>query len=213
MRILKNFRSTEKPAQKRYNFTHQDLEKAMVDGKVPKVLLRPFSDTPNKKLKNVKLSVLLVNTNNATPIDILNKSFNCDSNYIKNLSLWMLRHIWGEFQQAGKEWGNYIKENAEDFCKKSFIRSKWIIYSNSLKKNQEDIIDEQKLWILYNDMLDKEENIKLIESVRDSLIPWINPQLWKDVEKQKKSKHENVIYEKQKKAMVESNFEELDVVM
>jgi len=189
----------------------------MIDGVVPIAVLHPFRNSYNSKLQKIKLNASLVNiNNNTTPIDILLESLKCESNVIKNISFWIIKNIWEEFRLATEEWGNFVKDNSEEVCKKTSSRSKWVLFCNLSKKDQKDILDEQKLWILYNDMLDKEDNINLIETVRDSIVPWINPKLWNDIEKQKKFKHENIAYEKQKKTMVEADTklpEDLDVII
>ena len=214
---MKNLLHIESPAPKHYKFTHADLEKAMLDGCAPSVVLCPFRDSYNYKLKKVKLSVSLISNSNDKPLNILSKSFGCKSNELINkVSFWIAGAIWKEFKLATEEWSKFVQDNAEEFCKKNLSRSKWTLFCNTSKPLQKDLLDEQKLWILYNSMLDKEDNIKLIEAVRESIVPWINPQLWRDIEKQKKNEHQNVAYEKQKKAMVESNMNlpnDLDIIM
>lgn len=213
---MKIFKNTENPVPKQFKFTQQDLEIAMVDGVVPSVILQPFRNSNNSNLQKIKLKASLVNTNNNTPINIISDSLKCDSKIIKNLSFWIIKNIWEDFKLAIEEWSSFVKDNSEEVCKKSSSRSRWVLFCNSSRKDQSVILDEQKLWILYNDMLDKEDNINLIETVRDSIIPWINPKLWKDVENQKKFKHENVAYEKQKKTMVEADTklpEDLDIIV
>lgn len=214
---MRNLRNIESPAPKRFKFTQLDLEKAFIDGIPPKILLCPFQDSSNINLNKLQFPVTLIGLCNTMPINILEKSFGCENtNIIKNLSIYLISKLWDSFKSALEEWSDYIKDNVETFCRKNVSRSNWIIYNHASKTPIKYMIDEQKMWILYSTIIDKEENIDLIEAVRDSIIPWINPKLWSDVEKHKVAKHDNVAFNRQRKAMVEADSElpkDLDVIL
>ena len=67
-----------------------------------------------------------------------------------------------------------------------------------------------------NQNLDREEISEYIEQIRKSLLPWLNPDLYKEVRKKEENTRVNVNYEESREKMLTNKFdykeEELDIV-
>jgi len=54
--------------------------------------------------------------------------------------------------------------------------------------------------------------IKFVNDIRDSLLPWLNTDLYQKVQDRKDNTRENTAYEAQRKKLQEGKLEDLDII-
>ena len=112
-------------------------------------------------------------------------------------------------------WNRYVMQEMEEFCQLEESKLQWTLCQ---QMGIDKILPmplrfEQKTWILMSERIGKNAERKFVVDVRDSLLPWLNLELYRNYEKSKE-KRTNVSYEKQHQSMVDSTFasEELDII-
>jgi hypothetical protein len=185
----------------------------------PLFIVKPFQDLKNLTLQSITLPLRLSLSFKSQGIystfkKILDKEV-FDS--IMKLPAWMLGRIIERYKEGVDLWTVYVMDNLEEYCKK--FESK--LYWNTVKVTgikevfKDELSVERMLWIYFNQNIDKEEQVDFVMKLRESLLPWINNELWQQVEKKKENVRENVKYEEiREKIMFNStiNEEELDII-
>jgi hypothetical protein len=113
-------------------------------------------------------------------------------------------------------WREYLYAEVEKFCRTPQSKMQWELFKRVGVQLvlTGPLLPEQKLWIVTNSYIDKDDDIKFVTDVRESLLPWLNPEMYGEYEK-RKNKRTNVTYAEQHRAMVEGTFagdEDLDII-
>jgi len=164
-------------------------------------------------LHKFPITIELVSTLENTNIQILRTALKkigntTITNYdlqVMTLPLWVVYTFLNEYLRYMEDWETYFREELLNYCKKStFSKIKWSTIKNSNAKYLfgDDITLEHLLWIHTNTQLDSSDNLKLITDVRDSILPWLNIEVWQKYKKSSEEKHENKDYYKQKKELL-----------
>lgn len=204
-------------------FSKDDIFNAIFNDQYPNVTTKPFKKL-GRNLASVSVVFSLIPPSN--PIETLDKSiiyFNKKPipkslNIIYNLPVWVIDLLWKEYEKYLALWYDYLQNNIKEFVEEDMNSNvQWVVFkeTNSRFLFKEDLTFEQRLWIFVNHQKDEKNQVKLIENVRESLLPWMNYDLWSSVEKNKKGTKQNVDYEKQRRQMVEGSFgkeDELDEI-
>jgi len=122
----------------------------------------------------------------------------------------MLGRVIKEYKEGIEKWEDYIINNLEKYCETFESKLKWTLVKTTGVNTvlSLPLSLEQSLWIFYCSKNDEKEKIELMIKLRDSLLPWINPELWDKVQKQKENARFNSAYEKIHKQILE----ELDII-
>jgi len=155
-------------------------------------------------------------------LDILGKNLvsfggkkNTDPSNVRELPLFIVEHLLKAYKDGVSEWYDFLEKNIESFCSSSRVKYKWrllklagvgSVFSNS------KLTYEQSTFINMCSILEQNDNLKLIEDIRESILPWLNPKMYTDIETKKKNTRENVAYERQKLKMLQGDLDQLDMV-
>jgi hypothetical protein len=128
---------------------------------------------------------------------------------LHTLPPWCITALLQTYTTHATKWQAYFIEELHNFCKEGTSRFYWSLLQ---KAGIEEVFSkrplslEQQLWISIQDnQIKKEENAFLI-ALRDSLLPWLNPKMWQEIQEKKEKTRSNIAYEEQRKQMVLGNF-------
>ena len=163
-------------------FNQNDISNALFQSIYPNVKVKPFI-LLGRYLASIVVTLSLVPP--TKPFETLNKSivsFNrkhhpISLNIIEKLPSWIVNLIWKQYLDYLQLWYDYIQENIKEFVEENVVsRMQWTMSkeTNITSVFKDELTFEQRLWIFANHHKDKGDQIKLIEDVRESLIPWMN---------------------------------------
>lgn len=163
------------------------------------MLLFPF---PTRgRLGNIPIEVRLIAYSNPRPVlttlaeaIIRVNDSKVDDSWIREVPTTILAYIWQSYTLAVTKWYTFCEQEMSKMVSDPLIRGYWILVQNHLPDISSQRL-EISLWILYNHRTEKAEQLKLITDLRDSLLPWLQPEIWKKI--QDRDVRKNVLYEKQ----------------
>jgi hypothetical protein len=210
---LKNFLNTTTLVQQQTStqFNFDDITNALFYNKKPVYFITPFRDIIKYQII-IPTYLSLFDKNTSDIYTILKSAVQNDQiyNYLLKLPAWMLGRVIKEYKEGIEKWEDYIINNLEKYCETFESKLKWTLVKtmgvNTVLSLPLSL--EQSLWIFYCSKNDEKEKIELMIKLRDSLLPWINPELWDKVQKQKENARFNSAYEKIHKQILE----ELDII-
>jgi len=142
----------------------------------------------------------------------IGNTFQTKSIPLNKYPIWIVNLLRDSYIKGLNLWQEYIQNELREFCKTEYSKLNWhVVEQGGLSfLFTPPLTFEQKLWIGLNKRISENEKFDLILHIRDSLLPWLNYELWKVQEKSKKNKRTNIDYDKQRKALVEGRLEELN---
>ena len=217
---MKSLPHIEKIVKKPEKFSLNNIADSIFRLIQPQVKITPFFDLKDPYLRRNSLTFsLYIFDKGDKLIPSLAKSL--DGDYEKNikdlkeLPPWMLSLIHDSYQKEISNWIDYLFDNITEFCEKD---SESLINWSSVDKGgifalfSGKLTFEQKLWMSVQSKLNKNELQKFIIDVKDSLLPWLNNELFKKVQDAKENTRENIAYDEQRKKLQEGKLEDLDVI-
>lgn len=225
---MKNLQYIEKPARKPLTFDYNDITKVLFFNEYPQFVDTPYRFSKTRVLAHLPLTFCIVSDDTSLPmLELLEKSIcrvglaSVSNSYIfSRLTSWFVLPLVECYYMGSQEWKDYIVAEMENYCKtEAFSIFQWNVVKNggfdAVLKNGRNVIHD--LWISTNVKLEKENAAKEMVELRDSLLPWLNYEMWQSVEKREKNKHINVNFEAQRQKMFEGSFgtekeEDLDIV-
>jgi len=210
----------EKIVKRSSKFTFEDIANTLFHNKCPQVVIKPFTHIKDSIINKISFSVeLSIFKENLNILEILASSIvgNSKNNfeYLSKLPDWIVLLIQKYYKEELNNWIDYLFDNINEFCEKN---SESLINSNVLDKGgiallfPDKLTFEQKLWISVHFKIDKNEMIKFVTEIRDSLLPWLNTDLYNKVKDKQENTRTNVAYESQRRKMLEGNLDDLDIV-
>jgi len=210
---LKNFLNTTTLVQQQTStqFNFDDITNVLFYNKKPVYFITPFRDIIKYQII-IPTYLSLFDKNTSDIYTILKSAVQNDRiyNYLLKLPAWMLGRVIKEYKEGIEKWEDYIINNLEKYCETFESKLKWTLVKTTGVNTvlSLPLSLEQSLWIFYCSKNDEKEKIELMIKLRDSLLPWINPELWDKVQKQKENARFNSAYEKIHKQILE----ELDII-
>ncbi|MCK9471996.1 MAG: hypothetical protein M0Q88_09630 [Bacilli bacterium] len=227
MRLPYYINTEEKKEKSFFNFS--DITNTLFFNTPPSITVKPFKHLSSFKFKylsftfNISLSYkesLLERVSNS-----IIKFNDCKVNNIQDkilkLSYPLYFLILKEYEKTTNQWIDYYTQIIHEYCEKSEIsKLNWSIIKAGLPTSfiKDEPTIEQKIWIRINQLLDKKEIVDYIEAVRESLLPWFNSDLYKEVKKKEENTRININYEQERENMLKNKFnyqikeEELDII-
>ena len=214
-----------KPAPKQYPFQHSDLDRAIFRGKPPVFVDRPFASLHPSVLEKlpVHYNVGLFDDEDDSVWRTLNRSIRkvgkrdvTSTELFYKLPEWAINMLVDAYFLHSGNWRDYLYDEIEKFCGTWPSQMQWELFKRVGIQYvlQNPLIPEQKFWIVINSRLDKRDDTKFVTDIRESLLPWLNLDMYREQEKQKE-KRTNVQYSEQHREMVEGTFvsdEKLDII-
>jgi hypothetical protein len=229
LKHLKSLLNIEKPVQKQVKFNHEDLIQALflshpvlyTDKPFKKLRIPSLRDVPvtfslkeSSKLSDLKDSLSILST---AIIKYNNKEIS-DPSIFRELPGWIVIVLMRSFSKGLREWYDYLNLEMKKFCETTYSKIQWQLVKVDPKMvfREYPLSYGQTIWVAINSGMDKKEQYDMFKGFQESLLPWLNIDLWRDVEKKKKNTRYNVDYEEYHKKMVEEatpeKNDDLDIV-
>ena len=214
---MKSLPHIEKIVKKPEKFSLNHIADSIFRLIQPQVKITPFFDLKDSYLKRNSLTFsLYIFDKGDKLIPSLAKSLQGDYERnlkdLRELPPWMLSLIYNKYREEIKDWIDYLFDNISEFCEKdseSLINFGTIEYGGVSSLFKGNLTFEQRLWISVKSRISKNEQQKFIIAVKDSLLPWINNEMFNKVADAKENTRENVAYEEQRKKLQEGKLEDL----
>lgn len=176
----------------------------------------PFSIWKNSHLKNTSVTFQIKHTMKDNIIikdtffvitKINHKKVTSDN--LKILPLTILSYLYYYYISQIIIWEKYFYDNIKEYCETSVSKMKWneVKYSGSYIRNN----DAKAIWITICDNLDREFWTKFAISLRESILPWLNAEMYKSYKDNQGNKRINVEYDRQRQLMAEGDMTGMDI--
>lgn len=207
-------KKTQKSNSQKFNF--DDISTFLFSEDPLEIYTFPFQDWKSSPLKNISMTFQIKHTiSSAVTIkDIIfvidkinNKKVNPE--YIKSISFTILIHLYYYYIMHIVRWENYFYDNIKEYCKTSTSKIQWesIKYAKSYVNNS----DAKAVWIAICSNSDREFWTKFAISLRESILPWLNAEMYHKYKDNKDNKRFNVEYDKQRLLMAEGDVSNMDI--
>ena len=198
------------------DFTHTDIKSLIVDNNYPNVITYPFKGLHNSPVSNFTIGLTLSHgiTDHFSGRDIVGCIYSINDKpttlqQIKELPFYLFFLIMQEYIVQAIQWQEYFYQELHNFSESSDSFTYWNLFQHSSLSSVKSA--EKAAWVTICKHKDREFWTKFAISIRESLLPWMNVEMYKKVKDAEGNKRENVDYEKQKLAMVEGRLEDIDV--
>jgi hypothetical protein len=180
--------------------TRQEIEDAIFYGEMPKrtfnVLGKSFTFVINEPFKPsviyewvdfFETSLFITGTNT--------KSF------LLSLPHPIFMRIIDYYNDFYKSWINGIQEHTKEISEDARSRTTWRIGEkfsfDKVIEIKDKINSAQYYWSIFNIMEDKKEQGKMVSSIFEALKPWLDKELWSNLNNTEESTKINMLYEQQ----------------
>ena len=222
MRSLQHIEKPVRNLQVEY-FNHNDLANLIFHSVFPIYQDKPLLEISNLPFKDILItfSLSLLSKEEDSIIDILKRSIKyVGEKEVNNLEFldtfprWAINLLFNSYSKGMELWAEYLDKELQDFCKTDFSKLQWevVVRGGINFLFTPPLRYEQKLWVAINSMIEKNEQREFLIDIRESLLPWINNELWHAIKKNEDKKRVNVAYDEQRKKLFEGDLEELDVI-
>jgi len=151
---------------------------------------------PNIFLKDVVFTISKVQNAKVTPSQLF------------ELPPSVLSALYTEYIYQTMIWETYFYKNIKEYCQTPVSAVKWeeFKYSRFISKSNY----AKAIWVSICSSQDREFWVKFAISIRDSLLPWLNSEMYIKYKDKLENTRTNVAYEGQRKAMVEGRIQDLE---
>lgn len=217
---MKTLNHIEKPVTKLVKFQLADINQAIFHSTPPSVTVQPFIDLKDPVLSRSSFTFRLhIYEGLKSVLEVLAFSLtgNTEENYkyLKQLPDWILNLLYKQYKENFDAWADYFFENINEFCRTD---SESIINWNLASKGGFSLLFdgklnfEQKMWVSSCSGEEKKEWREFIIDIKESMLPWMNLELYQKVKEKETNTRENTAYEEQKKKLLEGKLEDLDII-
>lgn len=131
------------------------------------------------------------------------------NDYFNTCTAPLLNLIFAHVVMEYIKWRKYYTSNILSFIESNESKFQWEIAKSigidSIMPNKPHSF-EQKLWIVCASSSSKRDEQKFFVELVESIKPWMNIELYKNIENMKKNKRDNVLFEQQKISMLKGSF-------
>jgi len=204
-------------------FTHEDLTKSIFFNQPPILITYPFSSLLTSSLSGLQVTfrlkilfeeINLLNLLGKVTQKIGNWEIEKEEN-IGKVPFWMLGFLTDSFNENLMTWRNYLIDNLKEFSESSYSQMLWYSITGGgvdTVFKELPLSYERQLWMSINAVDEKNKQAEFMLKIKDSLLPWINPNLYNAVEKKTKETRVNTAYEEVKKKFLSGDYKNLDSI-
>ncbi len=204
-------------------FTNEDLIKSIFFNQFPLFITYPFHDLPHSPLSKLqvifKLKILfeklsLLQLLEETVVKIGNWEIE-KKNDLKKIPFWMLGFLTDSLNRGLSQWREYLIDNLKEFSEGHYSKMLWYSISGGGVETvfkELPLSYERQLWLSLNAVSERNKQSEFMVGIRDSLLPWINPSLFTEIEKKQRETRINVAYEEIKKKFISGDYKNLDII-
>lgn len=127
---------------------------------------------------------------------------------ILELDLMLFRYLVNGFVEGAAAWQEWVLQEMAGYVK-TVVSD---VYWKTLKRGGGSVFFkafptvEQQFWITQNEHKEEESLVHLILNIRESVLPFMNPDLWKRTKDYEKNRRDNSEYENQRNDMLTGKF-------
>jgi hypothetical protein len=125
---------------------------------------------------------------------------------VSSLNVILVNNLIVALNELLAKWQEFLLRELTAYTKTPMSQLHWASLNKVPGMLGNNLLYEQKLWISACTNNDKNSWYKDISDVRDSILPYINPELWEKVQHRKTEVRYNADYEKQKAEMILGKF-------
>ncbi len=211
--------SIEAPLAKQVQpFNHEDIANVLFKKQSPVRVDTPFALSSVEPLRRLPVAFSLSLISDTKDIfQILSKVVYKDTSAIlfitreelHQMPPWCINFLLKCYSQHIESWQEYFIKELESFCNEGISRFHWSVMQ---KTGVDEVFPsrplsvEQKMWISFQDRQIQSEQNAFLVSLRDSLLPWLNIELWKNYQEKKEKTRANEDYDIQRQQMVLGTF-------
>lgn len=195
--------------RRKNKFSRDDMTSAIFSNTPPTYTFHPFRNLLKFSCRrdSVTIKIILFDTEYDS-LQLLSKIlYKIGDREIKDfhkVPLWMTSIITEDFYSLSKEWFSYFTREIRKYCEEStYSKIQWHSYRENPLLLFPSPTMEQKLWVYTNSLIDKSESREFIYSIKESVLPWLNPEMYKAIKKKQDNTRENSDYEQQRRQMFE----------
>lgn len=199
--------------KKQTPFTFQDIDNILFNKKPYYHTCYPFLKLRNSPYVRLKLGITICIPESITSETLIRNSIvsvndvNIEPSEFANLiGGWAVPYLVEEYKGILNQWIEYFYAEIDNFCAIDYSKTRWAIVSNGgfnyLFKDKLNI--EQSIWIAANHTNTDIDKSKFAISLKDSLLPWLNYDMYSNYIKNKENKKENADYAKNKTQLEEN---------
>jgi hypothetical protein len=199
-------------------FKHEDIANVLFRQQSPIRIDTPFATSSVVSLQRLRVAFSLILVQDvADTFQLLSQVVYADASAktkisqktLQTLPPWCITSLLKGYTKYIAEWQKYFTEEIHNFCKEGTSRFYWTVLQ---KAGVEEVFSkrplslEQQLWISVQDSQIQRESNAFMIALRDSILPWLNPKMWQEIQEKKEKTRTNIDYEEQRKQMVLGNF-------
>ncbi len=215
---MKAITSIEAPLARRVQpFNHEDIANVLFKKQSPTRIDTPFALSSIESLRLLPVAFSLSLFSDTTDVfEILTRVVYKDTSKASFITLeelklmppWCINFLLQCYTKHIEGWQKYFVDELESFCLEGISRFHWSVIQ---KAGTDEVFPrplsvEQKIWISFQDKQIQSEQNAFIISLRDSLLPWLNPEAWQNLQERKEKTRTNEDYERQRQQMILGNF-------
>jgi len=196
-------------------FSHEDIDKLLFFHGFPLKQAYPFSTFP--KFKNVPIVYRIYMRRDSEDLETyLNNTIYSVGRYIvrggiASLNVSLVNNLIVELNKLLAKWQEYLLIELNAYTKTPMSQLHWASLNKVPGLLGTELLYEQKLWISACTSNDKNNWYKDVSDVRDSVLPYMNPELWDKMRHYKEEVHQNADYEKDRADMLLGKFNSGDI--
>lgn len=198
-------------SQRRKNtFTHDDITNVIFSDIHPLHTFHPFRSLRkfSRKRDAVTIKVKL--------FDIPLKSYQLVKEIFYSLGstlitdphmipAWMVPTVVKQYNEISEDWFEYLSSELQNYCENNLqSKMQWSAFSRGIPVLGSEVSVEKKLWIYINEDFSKALDRKFLYELKESLLPWLNTEMYSAMKKKQDNTRTNADYEHQRQEMFEA---------
>ena len=208
----------EVPAKVLQPFKHEDIANVLFRQQSPIRIDTPFATSSVVSLQRLRVAFSLILLQDvADTFQLLSQVVYKDDSantkitekILHTLPPWCITELLKCYTKHASEWQKYFVEELQEFCKDNVSRFYWSVFQKAGAEevfSKRPLSTEQQLWISVQDGQIQRESNDFMIALRDSLLPWLNPKMYQEIQEKKEKTRSNEAYAEQRKQMVLGNF-------
>ena len=199
-----------------HKFNFDDISTFLFSEDSLEVTIYPFSDWNTSILRHIPV---VFQINPKTPDYITVKDFvfliskinrkKVNHEDVKKVSFIVVGYLYQYYLQLVSSWQDYFHSNIKEFCKSTISEIKWheVKYSSDTGPKS----DMKAIWLTLCAIGDREFWTNYAISLRESILPWLNAEMYKNYKDNKDNKRFNIEYDNQRLLMADGDMKSMDI--
>ena len=187
-------------------FKREEILDVLFSQRAPIWTGTPFKNLPIRTIQNLSVSFSLQTLPDAVkgPLDVLSQVLYKEE--LQWFPPWCINELYRCYSKQVSSWRTFFYSEIEAVCTLPTSKFYWTLLQHGGIEEvfpKRPLSVEQQMWLYYQDTIQQQTQNKFWMDFRDSLLPWLNPKMYKDWQESKKNTRVNTNYEAQRRAMID----------